>query len=71
MTELNKSVTFSLPESIVKLLDDIKSKRRDPTRSDTVRILLLQALAAMSFIPASEKKALGIHEQSPMKEAKH
>jgi metal-responsive CopG/Arc/MetJ family transcriptional regulator len=69
--ELNKSVTFSLPESVIKLLDDVRSKRRDPTRSDTVRVLLLQALAAMSFIPASEKKALGISKQSAMKEHKN
>jgi metal-responsive CopG/Arc/MetJ family transcriptional regulator len=57
---LNRAITFSLPESILELIDEIRRKRRDPTRSDTVRVLLLQALAAMSYISASEKKALGI-----------
>jgi metal-responsive CopG/Arc/MetJ family transcriptional regulator len=57
---LNKAATFSLPESVLKLVDDVKRRRRDPTRSDTVRVLLLQALAAMSYLPDSEKKALGV-----------
>jgi len=57
---LNKPATFSLPESILKLVEDLRRKRRDPTRSDTVRVLLLQALAAMNYISNSEKKALGI-----------
>ena len=57
---MNISTTFSLPESLVELIDKVRSKRRDPTRSDTVRLLLLQALAAMSYMSNAEKKALGI-----------
>lgn len=57
---MNKAATFSLPESVLKLVDQVRQKRSDPTRSDTVRILLLQALAAMSYLPESQKKALGI-----------
>ena len=57
---MNVATTFSLPESILKLIEEVRRKRRDPTRSDTVRVLLLQALAAMSYLPDSEKKALGI-----------
>jgi len=57
---MNKPVTFSLPESLLRLVDDVRRKRRDPTRSDTVRVLLLQALAAMSYLSQSQKKALGI-----------
>lgn len=57
---MNKATTFSLPESILDLIEEVRRKRRDPTRSDTVRVLLLQALAAMSYLPDSEKKALGI-----------
>nr|MDO8135786.1 ribbon-helix-helix protein, CopG family [Candidatus Njordarchaeum guaymaensis] len=57
---MNKAATVSLPESILKLVEELRRKRRDPTRSDTVRVLLLQALAAMSYISNSEKKALGI-----------
>ena len=61
---MNRAATFSLPESVLKLIEEVKQKRRDPTRSDTVRILLLQALAAMSYLPSSEKKALGIKTRS-------
>lgn len=57
---MNKAATFSLPESVLKLLDQVRESRRDPTRSDTVRVLLLQALAAMEYLPPSQKKALGI-----------
>jgi len=57
---MTKSVTFSLPDSVLELIEEVRRRRRDPTRSDTVRVLLLQALAAMSFVSASEKKALGI-----------
>jgi hypothetical protein len=58
--EMNKGATFSLPISLLRLLDDVRCKRKDPTRSDTVRVLLLQALGAMSYLPQSQKKALGI-----------
>jgi metal-responsive CopG/Arc/MetJ family transcriptional regulator len=57
---LNKAATLSLPESLLALIERVRQRRRDPTRSDTVRVLLLQALAAMSYLPGSEKKALGI-----------
>ena len=57
---MNKAATFSLPESVLKLVERVRQERRDPTRSDTVRVLLLQALAAMSYLPQSQKKALGI-----------
>ena len=57
---MNKAATFSLPTSLLRLLEEVQRKRRDPTRSDTVRVLLLQALAAMSYLRGSEKKALGI-----------
>jgi metal-responsive CopG/Arc/MetJ family transcriptional regulator len=63
MKGLNKAATFSLPTTLLRLLDDIKTKRRDPTRSDTVRVLLLQALAEMNYLPESQKKALGIKTQ--------
>lgn len=60
---MNKTVSFSLPKTLVKLIDVVKIKRRDPTRSDTVRILLLTALAEMSYLEPEEKKALGIKEE--------
>jgi hypothetical protein len=48
---------------MLKLVDDVKCKRRDPTRSDTVRILLLHGLAALGYLPNSQKKALGIKNE--------
>jgi Arc/MetJ-type ribon-helix-helix transcriptional regulator len=56
----NQSITICLPESLVELLEDVKQKRRDPTRSDTVRALLLLALGKLSYLPPSETKALGL-----------
>lgn len=67
---MNKAVTFSLPESLLKLIERVREKRRDPTRSDTVRVLLLQALAAMNYLPGSEKKALGIRSPEPIVQLK-
>lgn len=60
VVEMNRSTTLSLPDSLLRLIDEVRRKRRDPTRSDTVRVLILQALAAMSYLPSSEKKALGV-----------
>jgi metal-responsive CopG/Arc/MetJ family transcriptional regulator len=57
---LNKPVTLSLPQSLLELIERVRVKRRDPTRSDTVRVLLLQALGSMDYLPGSEKRALGI-----------
>jgi metal-responsive CopG/Arc/MetJ family transcriptional regulator len=63
---LNEAATFSLPKSLVRLLETVQRKRRDPTRSDTARILLLQALGSMNYLSASEKKALGIKSKDAL-----
>ena len=60
---MNRTVSISLPGNLLQLIDEIKEKRRDPTRSDTIRVLLLKALADMSFLSKDEKKALGIVER--------
>jgi metal-responsive CopG/Arc/MetJ family transcriptional regulator len=57
---VKKLTTIWLPEDLVKILDKVKQNRKDPTRSDTVRYLILRALAEMSFLPAETKKALGV-----------
>jgi metal-responsive CopG/Arc/MetJ family transcriptional regulator len=62
---MTSCATLSLPESLLQLIEQVRRKRRDPTRSDTVRVLLLQALAAMNYVSDSEKKALGIENQKP------
>ena len=60
---MNRTVSISLPGNLLQLIDEVKEKRRDPTRSDTIRVLLLKALADMSFLSKDEKKALGIIER--------
>lgn len=60
---MNRSSTFSLPKSILRLIDDVKDKRRDPTRSDTVRVLLLHGLAALGYLSECQRKALGIKSE--------
>jgi len=52
--------TVWLPEDLLELLDKVKADRRDPTRSDTVRFLILKALAEMGFLPVETKRALGL-----------
>ena len=65
---MNKSSAFSLPESVLQLVDVVKCKRRDPTRSDTVRVLLLHGLAALGYLSDSQKKALGIKPEKTQTE---
>jgi len=55
-----KGTTVWLPKDLVEIVDKFKNQRRDPTRSDTVRFLLLKALAEMSFLPEETKKTLGV-----------
>ena len=56
----NRSVCLSLPTNLVNLLDKVRTQRQDPTRSATARILILRALAEMSYLPPIQKKALGL-----------
>ena len=53
-------VSVCLPDDLVQLIDDIKVKRRDPSRSNTIRLLLLEKLAEMALLPDEDKKALGM-----------
>ena len=52
--------TFYLANDLVPLVDKLKEQRQDPTRSDTVRFLILRAMAQLSFLPEEQKKALGV-----------
>jgi metal-responsive CopG/Arc/MetJ family transcriptional regulator len=55
-----EGTTVWLPKDVVSLVDKVKEDRKDPTRTDTVRYLLLRSLAEMSFLTEQTKKALGI-----------
>ena len=54
-----KGTVVWLPGDLVDLVDKLKGERMDPTRSDTVRFLILRALADLSYLPEEIKKALG------------
>lgn len=51
--------TIWLPSDLVDIVDKLKEHRRDPTRSDTIRFLILRALKELSYLPEETKKALG------------
>jgi metal-responsive CopG/Arc/MetJ family transcriptional regulator len=53
-------VSLCLDESLVALLDKVKETRRDYSRSNTIRTLILERLAEMSYLTDEEKKALGV-----------
>ena len=55
-----QGTTVWLPKDVVLLIDKVQEDRKDPTRTDTVRYLLLRSLAEMSFLPEETKKALGV-----------
>jgi metal-responsive CopG/Arc/MetJ family transcriptional regulator len=55
-----KVISLCLDENLVALLDKIKERRRDNSRSNTIRTLILQRLAEMSFLTEEEKKALEV-----------
>jgi metal-responsive CopG/Arc/MetJ family transcriptional regulator len=53
-------VSFYLPKELVQLVDEVRKARADPTRSDTVRVLILERLAQLSLLSPQTKKALGV-----------
>jgi len=53
-------VCISLQDDLLGLLDQVQKDRKDSTRSATVRVLLLEALGAKSYLGIETKKALGI-----------
>jgi metal-responsive CopG/Arc/MetJ family transcriptional regulator len=54
-----RGTTVWLPADLVELIDEVRERRMDPTRSDTLRYLILRALCDMSLIPEDMMKALG------------
>jgi len=58
-----KVISLCFNESLIDLLDKVKDRRRDYSRSNTIRTLPLQQLAKMSFLTNEEKKALRVPPQ--------
>jgi metal-responsive CopG/Arc/MetJ family transcriptional regulator len=56
--------TLYLPDELIIILDRVRKDRRDPTRSDTIRFLILRALAELSYLPEMTKKGLGIKNEA-------
>jgi len=52
--------TIWLPDDLVDILDELKQARHDPHRSDTVRALILHALADLSLLSSETIRALGL-----------
>ena len=55
---MGKKLTIYLPEEIFNTIEELKKKRNDPTRSDTIRVLILSALAEMGFLPEDQRRAI-------------
>lgn len=55
-----RSVNISLSDELSALIEEIRARRRDPCRSDTVRYLILRALADMGYLEPEVRKALGV-----------
>lgn len=60
----NITISISIPEVLVALIDSVKEDRTDPTRSDTIRVLLLQSLATMNYLSIQQLKALGLSSKT-------
>lgn len=60
---MSGGTTVYLPNDVVGFVDKVKRDRMDVTRADTIRFLLLRALASMSYLDEDTKKALGIQRK--------
>jgi len=60
MKERLITTSICLPEQLFGIIVDVQRARSDPTRTDTIRFLLMHALAELSFLPEESKKAYGI-----------
>ncbi len=55
-------ITVSLPKRLVQVVAQLQRERQDPTRSDTVRILILERLAQLGYLTSEQTRALGIEK---------
>ena len=58
--DMSNGTTVWVSGDIIELVDKVSTARHDATRSDTLRFLIMRALAEMNFLPAKSKKALGV-----------
>jgi metal-responsive CopG/Arc/MetJ family transcriptional regulator len=55
-----ETISVSLPPNIIDKVEELQRRRSDPTRSDTIRVLLLHALAEHNLLSPEEEEAMGI-----------
>jgi len=55
-------VTLSLPKRLLNAVAQLQRQRQDPTRSDTVRVLLLERLAQLGYLTSEEARSLGVEK---------
>jgi metal-responsive CopG/Arc/MetJ family transcriptional regulator len=53
-------ISISLDEGLLQLIDKITAGRRDCSRSNMIRLLLLRQLAQTDYLSDEEKEALKI-----------
>ncbi len=63
-TSMSGPTTFRLAEDLTEQIDRLRAKRQDPTRSDTIRFLLLRAMAQLDVLTKEQKRALGVIDAS-------
>ena len=54
-------IPLCIDEKTLALIDGLKQKRKDHSRSNVIRTLVLERLAELSFLSDEEKKAFGIN----------
>lgn len=55
-----KTISFCIQEPLLDLLETVQNDRGDINRSATIRLLIIRALADLSYLPEDTKKALGL-----------
>ena len=57
--------TIFCPDDLIAVIDELKVARRDTQRSDTVRLLILWALAELGYLPEKTRRAHGLSSTTP------
>lgn len=65
----NVSVNATVPAALIEKIEQVRKARFDNKRADTIRFLILRALADLGFLSEAEKTALGLHPVEFKKEA--
>jgi len=53
-------IPLCIDEKTLSIIETLKQKRKDHSRSNVIRTLILERLAELSFLTDDEKKAFGL-----------